>query len=343
MSEIECTTPIEATNARRKDRAASDPDLAEVLQGLRSSPPTISPRWFYDSLGSALFEAITRLEEYYLTRCELEILEARNEEIGARLPDDLAVVELGCGSAEKIGRLLPGLRAPRAFHPVDVSRAALRSTERALRSTFPELRIEGLLADFGARERMRALFESVAADGPLLLFFPGSTLGNLTPEHARAFLDDLATALPPETPFLLGVDLVKEPAILEAAYDDPVGVTAAFNRNVLSHLNARFDSDFDPSRWRHEARWDAARHRVEMWLRSEGPQDVQFGDIRLHFGDGAGIHTESSHKWDRERLRELAAHAGWRLQSWMTDSRGWFAQALFVNKNAAASSSAALG
>ncbi|MDH5671049.1 MAG: L-histidine N(alpha)-methyltransferase [Myxococcales bacterium] len=325
-------SPIAVSHGQSHAREAlrTDPELAGVLQGLRGKPPRLSPRWFYDALGSALFEAITRLDGYYLTGCELEILEGPARELGASLAEGLAVVELGSGSADKIARLLPGLRAPRAFHPVDVSRAALRVTERQLRAAFPDLPVEGLQADFGARARMQPLLRSLAEQGPLLLFFPGSTVGNLERDQAVALLHDLATAVPAGTPLLLGVDLVKPWSLLEDAYDDPAGVTAAFNRNALCHLNARFGSDFQPRRFRHEARWNEGHQRVEMWLCSDGEQTVKFGDARLHFREGVDIHTESSHKYDRRRVQQLAARAGWHLTAWITDTRGYFAEALLL-------------
>ena len=322
--------PPHAFAARLPGLSTRDPELTELLSGLRASPPRVSPRWFYDALGSALFDAITRLDEYYPTRCELEILDAHAARLGARLPSGLAVVELGSGSAEKIGRLLPRLRAARAYHPVDVSRAALDATAQAVRGVAPALRVDGLLGDFTDAAAMRALLEQVGRAGPLLLFFPGSTIGNFDADHAARLLAGLADAVPEGTPLLLGVDLVKEQHLLEAAYDDAVGVTAAFNRNLLRHLNVRFSSDFEPGRWRHEARWVTEKRRVEMWLVSEGRQVVRLGDDELVFDDGEGIHTESSHKWCAQSVTELVGAAGWRVEEWLTDRRGWFAETLLV-------------
>lgn len=310
------------------DATVSDPELGEVLRGLRSTPPRVSPRWFYDALGSALFEAITRVDAYYPTRCEIELLELHAAAIGRSLPPGLAVVELGSGSAEKVGRMLPLLREPRAYHPIDVSQAALDATAREIEAVAPGLWIESLHGDFTRPDQVRPLLERVASEGPVLLFFPGSTIGNFDDAQASRLLAGLGEAVPAGTPFLLGADLIKPRALLEAAYDDPAGVTAAFNRNMLSHLNRRFGADFDPRRWRHEARWVPERHRVEMWLRSRGRQCVHVGPASLEFADGDGIHTESSHKWDRARIEALAASSGWRVEDCWTDSRSWFAEVL---------------
>lgn len=307
-----------------------DPELDTVLQGLHADPPTVSPRWFYDALGSALFEAITRVPEYYPTRSEIEILDQRGEDIGRRLPQHLGVIELGAGSAQKIGRLLPHLRSPRGYYPIDVSDAALDATEAEIGGRFPNLPVEKLHGDFTRPHETQHLVERLVDDGPVALFFPGSTLGNFESDAAARLLADSGRGLPAGTPFLLGVDLIKDPEVLEAAYDDSVGVTAAFNRNMLAHLNRRFDADFDPSRWRHEARWIPERRRVEMWLRSRGNQTVRIGETRFDFADGEGIHTESSHKWDRPSIEALARRSGWRVETWWTDANGWFAEVLLT-------------
>lgn len=316
-----------------RPRSALDPELAGVLAGLREDPPRVSPRWLYDAVGSALFEAITRLPEYYPTRCELELLDAHAATIARVLPADLAVVELGSGSARKVGRLLPELRAPRSYHPVDVSPAALEATATDLAGILPDLPVEGACADFTRPGTMGGLLPELAAHGPVLLFFPGSTIGNFELDDAVALLAELARWVPAGTPFLLGLDLVKPAPLLQRAYDDTVGVTAAFNRNLLAHLNRRFGADFAPERWRHEARWVPERHRVELWLRSDGEQAVRLGDEHLVFEDGAGIHTESCHKWDTERLDALAHASGWEVGRTWTDARGWFAEALLMRSS----------
>lgn len=310
-----------------------DPELDEVVRGLSAAIPHVSPKWFYDDVGSALFEAITRLPEYYPTRCELEILDHHGAAIGRQITRQTTVVELGSGSAQKIGRLLPHLPQVRTFRPIDVSSAALDVTAADLAGRFPRLSVDPLQADFSDHEAMRPQLRKAAANGPVLLFFPGSTIGNFERQHATALLRSCAEALTVGTPFLLGVDLVKPRPILQAAYDDPVGATAAFNRNMLAHLNRRFDGDFDPAQWRHEARWVPDLHRIEMWLRCDTAQTVRLGHRVLHFPARSGIHTENSHKWDRPRLGELARATGWRVAGWWTDRRGWFAQALLIRSD----------
>ncbi|TPV93530.1 MAG: L-histidine N(alpha)-methyltransferase [Myxococcales bacterium FL481] len=314
-------------------RPASDVEFDGVFRGLSADVPHISPRWFYDDVGSALFEAITRLPEYYPTRCELEILDAHGKQIGERLGQRTAVIELGSGSAQKIGRLLPHLASVRAYRPIDVSNAALQATSLELVGRFPQLRVDPVHADFSDRDAMHTFLQRAAGTDDAVLFFPGSTLGNFEVDYAAALLEGYAQGLRPGTPLLLGVDLVKPRETLEAAYDDPAGVTAAFNRNMLAHLNRRFNGNFDLAQWRHEARWVPRHRRIEMWLRCDEPQVVQFGEQRIEFAAGAGIHTENSHKWDRPSLHDLAETTGWSLQDWWTDRRGWFAQALLVRQD----------
>lgn len=308
----------------------TEDELAEVIAGLLHAPPTVSPRWLYDDVGSALFEAITRLPEYYPTRCELEILDGAGPQIAARLPENLAVVELGAGTGDKVARVIRNLVSPRIYHPIEVSTAALDRAAEQITSAFPDLAVRGLLGDFTNSQALTELLAKVAADGPVLLFFPGSTIGNFDPDEAADLLSAAGAALEPGAPFLIGFDLVKDPALLEAAYDDPAGVTAAFNRNLLAHLNRRFGATFDPARWRHTSRWIPALRRIETWLLSEGDQVVTIGGTELSFGDGDGIHTENAHKWDQSAVTALAKRSGWRVDGWWTDDKNWFAEALLV-------------
>jgi len=313
--------------------SGSAKDYNEVLSGLRASTPHVSPKWLYDDLGSALFEAITRVPEYYPTRCELEILTTYGDEMGEKLPRNLSVVELGSGSAQKIGRLLPQLREPRLYCPIDVSKAALKATVTDIGGRYPKLPVRGAQGDFSDPTATATVFRKAMQNGPILLFFPGSTLGNFEPRQAQQLLRGCAQHLPEGTPFLLGVDLIKTPELLEAAYDDAAGVTAAFNRNLLAHLNRRFDADFNLRRWFHEARWIPKKQRIEMWLRSCGEQRIRFGKQTLVFADEEGIHTENSHKWDRISLEMLAQQTGWKIDEWWTDRNEWFAEVLLTRLN----------
>ena len=306
----------------------ADPELLSVLRGLAADPPHVSPRWFYDALGSALFTAITQLPEYYPTRTELGIFAHSGAAMAQMLGPGLTIVELGSGSGEKIGNLLRHLATPRAYHPIDISRAALQETERAVRAAHPSLEVEGLVGDFTSPTSLDRLCAPLASRAPLLVFFPGGTLGNFHPSEATALLAAVSRRLPAGTALLLGVDQVKPPHLIEAAYDDSVGLTAAFNRNLLAHLNRRFGSDFDPRAWRHVARYDQTLRRVEMWLVSERNQVVSFGGEQLRFTAGARIHTENSYKYDRERLHAVATPAGFQLEATWTDPQGWFCEAL---------------
>lgn len=311
-----------------RPRTPADDELAALLASLSARPPSVSPRWFYDSVGSALFEAITRLPEYYPTRTELEIIDQWGPSIAKALGPGLTIIELGSGSADKIGRLLKHLDRPRAYHPVDISRTALEETERAVRRAHGSLEVRGWVGDFTSRPFLEQLLEPLAERAPLLVFFPGGTLGNFQPRDASALLGALAQGAPPGTALLLGVDLIKPASLLEAAYDDPVGVTAAFNRNLLAHLNHHFGADFEPESWRHRAHYDPDLARVEMWLFSEREQVVTLAGHRFRFARGEGIHTENSYKYDRTRLARVARDGGFPLETQWTDARGWFCEAL---------------
>jgi len=295
-----------------------------VLQGLSATPPRINPMWLYDAVGSALFETITRLDAYYPTRTEVALLQAFSRDMCAASPSGSAVVEFGSGSAAKVGHLLAAMNRPRAYHPIDVSRAAIDATRHGIERMAPNLRVEGLLGDFMDTERLHALLERTVSVGPVTLFFPGSTLGNLRPEAAVDFLQAIRSGVPRATPFLLGVDRIKPINVLIRAYDDPAGVTAAFNKNVLNHLNRACGADFDLSAWRHEARWNDEEKAVEMWLIPTSTQKVTISGHELRFDPSVGIHTESSRKYTLESIQELGRASGWRVDREWSDPRNWF-------------------
>lgn len=308
----------------------TDEALREVLAGLRRTPPSLSPRWLYDPVGSALFEAITRLAEYGVFRVEMELLSTVAEAIGQELPAGAAVVELGIGSPAKARLLLSELRAPREFVGVDVSRAALALAVEGIESAFPGLPVAGWPLDFTEPEPLGARLQELSATGPVVVFFPGSTIGNFDPAAAAGLLAGLAARVPGGTSLILGLDLVKSQEALLLAYDDPAGVTAAFNRNALAHLNARFGFGFDPRAWRHEARWNAMLMRVEMWLVAERDETIDVGGVSMVLPAGTELHTESSHKYDRARVDGLAAAAGWECARWWEHETGGFALAQLV-------------
>lgn len=306
-------------------------DLAEQLRadaraGLTGHPKWLPPRWFYDARGSALFEEITRLPEYYPTRAEREILAAHAVEL-ARLTAPKTLVELGSGAAEKTRLLLDALRAEGsigAFVPVDVSASALVPAAHALAGDYPGLHVRGMVADFTRH------LDRLPATGPRAVAFLGGTIGNLLPRERARFLADLRSVLVPGEWLVLGADLVKDPAVLVPAYDDAAGVTAAFNRNVLHVLNRELGADFDVGAFAHRARWDAEREWIEMRLRAGHPMTVRLPAIgaTVSFQDGEELWTETSAKFRRDGLAAELAEAGFQLRRWWTDRRGWFSLSL---------------
>ena len=304
---------------------------ADALAGLSATPKSLPPKWFYDAQGSALFEKITELPEYYPTRAERAILRAVSGEIAA-LSGARELVELGSGSSEKTRLLLDALRdhgTLRSYVPVDVSESALVLAGDALGVEYPGLEVHAVVADF---EEHLGLPSGASGAGPRLVAFLGSTIGNMVPDERASFLSRVRSQLRPGDTFLLGTDLVKDPAVLVAAYDDSAGVTAAFNKNVLAVLNAELGADFDLDAFDHVALWDARNEWIEMRLRSTADQVVHVPEIGLtvRFADGEEMRTEVSAKFRRPGAeRELAA-AGFAMRSWWTDPAGQFDLSLSV-------------
>ncbi|MDT0399632.1 MULTISPECIES: L-histidine N(alpha)-methyltransferase [Streptomyces] len=297
----------------------------DVQEGLTGSPKTLPPKWFYDARGSELFEEITALPEYYPTRAEREILRARSEEIadasGAR-----TLVELGSGSSEKTRHLIDALTGLHTYVPVDVSESALTLAGEALVAERPGLEVHALIADFTARMTLPR------TPGPRLVAFLGGTIGNLLPAERAAFLAAVRTLLAPGDALLLGTDLVKDEEVLVRAYDDAAGVTAAFNKNVLTVVNRELGADFDPDGFRHVAVWDAEHEWIEMRLRSRTAQTVKIPALGLavDFAAGEDLRTEVSAKFRKEGVREELSAAGLELTRWWTDGEGRFALSLSV-------------
>ncbi len=308
-----------------------DADLAAALRhdarrGLGASPKWLAPKWFYDDRGSALFDAITRLPEYYPTRCETEILECRATEIAAACRAD-TLVELGSGTSHKTRLLLDALASCGALSrvvPFDVSEATLRSAADALASSYPDVEVHAVVGDFEHHLHL------LPPGGRRLVAFLGGTIGNLEPAGRAALLADVAGGLAPGDGLLLGTDLVKDPRRLVAAYDDAAGVTAEFNVNVLRVLNRELGGDFDPARFAHVAHWDGERERMEMRLRSLAAQTVTLPgiDLCVAFAEGEELRTEISAKFRREGVEAELAAAGLRLARWWTDAAGDFALSL---------------
>jgi L-histidine Nalpha-methyltransferase len=304
---------------------------ADALAGLTATPKSLPPKWFYDAEGSALFEKITELPEYYPTRAERSILRAVSPEIAA-LTGANVLVELGSGSSEKTRLLLDALRDAgtlRSYVPVDVSESALVLAGDALAAEYPGLTVDAVVSDFEESLGLPGGSDAAGAE-PRLVAFLGSTIGNMVPAERAEFLARVRAQLRPGDAFLLGTDLVKDPAVLVAAYDDSAGVTAAFNKNVLAVLNAELGADFDLDRFDHVAVWDAAHEWIEMRLRSTAAQTVRVRDLGLTvtFAAGEEMRTEVSAKFRRSGVeRELAA-AGFAMRSWWTDDAGQFGLSL---------------
>jgi L-histidine N-alpha-methyltransferase len=303
---------------------------ADARTGLTATPKSLPPKWFYDAEGSALFEKITGLPEYYPTRAERSILDLESPSIAA-LSGASTLVELGSGSSEKTRLLLSALRAAgtlRSYVMIDVSEAALLGAGAALTSEYPGLEVHAVVSDFEADLGL----DGAPADGPRLVAFLGSTIGNMAPAQRSAFLARIRSQLRPGDSFLLGTDLVKDPATLVAAYDDTAGVTAAFNKNVLSVLNTALGADFDLDAFEHVATWDADAEWIEMRLRSTAAQSVRVPalDLTVDFASGEEMRTEISAKFRRSRVASELAAAGLEMRSWWTDPAGQFGLSLSV-------------
>ena len=297
--------------------AAAERLRSAVLDGLLDNPKRLPSAYLYDTTGSALFEAICELPEYYLTRAETEILQRHAPEMARRIGSGALLIEPGCGSGEKACTLLQHLPEPAGFVPIEISPSALDGARRLVRERFPQLPVHPLQADFTASF---SIPDAPPASRPVF-FFPGSTLGNFDPAQALTLLRRWR-ALGRQA--LVGVDLRKDPATLLAAYDDARGVTAAFNLNLLDRINREFGADFDPQSFAHEAIWNEAEGRIEMHLRSRRAQTVRLDGRRLAFRAGESIHTENSYKYTVDGFAELAARAGWQVAAHWTDSQQRF-------------------
>ncbi|HEX7927347.1 MAG TPA: L-histidine N(alpha)-methyltransferase [bacterium] len=303
----------------------------DVAQGLARTPKSIPPKYFYDATGSDLFERITDTPEYYPTRKEAELLEAHGDTIveDAGLPE--AVVELGSGSARKTRLLLRRLLLDGRtveYVPIDISAAAITDLSDHLLAEYPHLRINALIGDYHAG--LAAMAQR--RDTRKLFLFLGSSLGNYNLPEARALLKLVRDAMGPNDRFLLGLDQIKEPAVLHAAYNDAAGVTAAFNVNLLTRINAELGGRFDVSRFQHVAFYNVAEHRIEMHLESTMDQTVRIDalDRSFVFRKGERLHTENSYKYNLARLTQLVDGLGLRIDRHWSDSLGWFSESLLA-------------
>jgi dimethylhistidine N-methyltransferase len=304
------------------------PIAAEVLNGLSAPSKSLPPKLFYDAVGSDLFDQITETPEYYPTRTERSILTQYAAEMVSQAGTNLTLVELGAGSASKTQVVIKALlrRQLRAdFYPVDVSSTALEGALTTLNGHFPPLRVSPIVADYTHR-----IPDLSSLPGRKLVLFIGSTIGNFEPDEAMAFLQNVHQSLAPGDALLIGFDLIKEAAILHAAYNDGQGVTAAFNKNILAHINRELGATFDLDYFEHVAFWSKRKSRIEMHLKSTRVQEVRIRELgrSFHFAKGERVHTENSYKFNANSIARLLRRSGFKLEMTWTDPQGWFCEAL---------------
>ena len=313
-------TQASHAHPRFEARDEAEESVREITAGLGAAQPSLSPKYLYDSLGSKLFEAITELPEYYPTRTEVALLERHVGAIAEAIGPGATLVELGAGNCEKAGRLFHALR-PAQYVALDISGDFLETALAALRSSHPGIAMIGVAADISAGIRL----PREVAKGRRLFVYLGSSIGNFDPADACALLADIRGQCRGGGSLLIGVDLVKSVQVLQSAYDDPLGVTAAFNRNVLNHVNALIGSNFDVRDWSHRALFNARSSRMELYLEAEREVLVAWAQGSRHFRKGERLHTENSYKYLLEDFKDLLRDAGFgRISAW-TDERDWFA------------------
>jgi L-histidine N-alpha-methyltransferase len=293
---------------------------AALIEGLSRPQKAIPCRFLYDARGSALFDRICELPEYYPTRTEIKILRDNAADIAAAIGPCAQLVELGSGSSVKVRILLDALRAPVSYVPIDISREHLLAAAGAIQADYPDLTVEAVCADFGQTFDLPVR----RGDGRRVGFYPGSTIGNLEPHEARVFLARWAERLGAGALMLIGVDLRKDPGILEPAYDDPQGVTAAFSKNLLERANRELGADFDIGAFEHVARYDPKSGQVRIDLISQTRQSVRVAGRSFAFAKGEPLHVENSYKYGLEGFRDLARSAGYRPRACWTDARALF-------------------
>lgn len=299
--------------------------LSDVIDGLSETPKTLPCQWLYDARGSDLFEQITQLPEYYVTRTEQAILNAYASDMARMIGPRAHMVEYGAGASIKTRTLLNALDIPSAYWPVDVSEEFLLQSAAKIGDLYPDLTVNPVVGTFfGGGPDL-----SGGSGSNRLGFFPGSTIGNLSDDEIIDFLSAARKKLGDGAKFLLGADLKKPVEILVPAYDDAAGITAAFNLNLLRRINRELGADFDLEGFHHEARWNDADSRIEMHLVSRSAQTVVVGGERFDFAPGETIHTENSRKFEYDVLKSLCRTAGWQPVADWTDDKAYFAMGLF--------------
>lgn len=318
-------TPI-STAIKFQDNHPPESDFcAEVLEGLLKPEKRISPKFFYDEAGSRLFDAICKTPEYYPTRTESAIIRGNVEEIAQALGRGCLLVEPGSGNSAKVRELLEAIQ-PHSYLPMDISKAYLKKEAEKLASEFPWLEVHAVCSDF-----------TVSMDLPIypdgihrIAFFPGSSIGNFEPDDATAFMGRIRSMVGDDGGLLIGVDMKKDKDVLNAAYNDAAGVTAAFNLNLLDRINQELGADFNRNGFRHKAFYNAVKGRIEMHLTSLMDQEVTVGGHTVAFDAGESIHTENSYKYTPEEFETLAGKAGFRPHQRWGDARGWFSLFYFA-------------
>jgi dimethylhistidine N-methyltransferase len=301
------------------DENQSDVFRDDILSGLLKDQKAISSKWLYDDVGSHLFEAITELDAYYPTRTEISIL-AQNARKYRRLPGARgAMVELGSGSSRKTDLLLNAFPDLSVYMPIDISANHLKAAAERVRRAYPSLAVIPVAADFTQPFGQLPLLPEL----PVLIFFPGSTIGNFEKTEAAALLSNIRSAMP-EASLVIGVDRPKDAKVLQEAYDDPAGITAAFNQNLLQRINRELDGDFDLAAFAHKAIWNEVESRIEMHLESLVQQQVSIAGETVAFAQGETIHTENSHKYSEEAFEGIASEGGWQITDVDSDENNWF-------------------
>ncbi|MGY8835396.1 MAG: L-histidine N(alpha)-methyltransferase [Enterobacterales bacterium] len=303
--------------------------LNDVISGLTQQQKTLPCKYFYDDKGAALFEQITTLQEYYVTRTELSILEQHSQSIAQMLPENLSIIEPGCGSGKKVAYLLAHMANVKTFVPFEISEEMLSYSLAHLSPLFPDLAISPLLGDFTHSQMVKQLTKDTALDSQTnLVYFPGSTLGNFAPVKAIEIMNNFHRLCGVNGYVLIGIDLVKERQVLLDAYNDKLGITAAFNKNLLQRINNELNGTFNLDNFSHESRFNEQHSRIEMHLVSNCTQSLIINDQQIDFIEGESIHTENSHKYTLESFKQLAAQANLKLEQTWQDDSNYFALCL---------------
>lgn len=301
--------------------------LSEAIAGLSSTPRTLPCKYFYDARGAALFQKISELPEYYLTRAELQILDRYCGDIARALGPNIELIGLGTGAGTKTRILLEKLEAPAAYIPVDISKKQLERSTASFRKIFPTLEILPVCADYLEPIRLPSPARQALRK---IVYFPGSTIGNFEPDAARQFLQRVANHCRRGGGLLIGVDLQKDRHVLERAYNDSSGVTAQFNLNLLARANRELGADFDLEQWQHYAVYNSTESRIEIYLISEIDQTVRVQDRQFDFRAGERIATEYSYKYTKESVIELTREPGFDFSQMWTDDARWFGVFYFI-------------